>query len=323
MLLPLEAGVAAAALVEAAARFEAGDDPGRVGLTDAHQGLANLVAAAAAFPGAVAATLGAVARRRPRSSRRPGRPGPRRRRGVRPRRGRRRPRGPRLGARPDRNAPAWLAPALRPRLADPGRGEVFELLRDRVAPDLRPRLARAVLAVAADPGLPDDAFRLAVDRLLLPLAPRPNDPTWAETYLRRTPSTWDLFRRLYSKESAALGVPAWIDAARGRGEVSPEQADAARLDPPVRQVALARATRGAWSSRRSRRVGADRAQFFRQMLGRLGGNRLEGLPVVLDACRNAWPGAFGPGAAACEGWRGRWPSASTRPADPPGLARPP
>ncbi len=191
-------------------------------------------------------------------------------------------------------APTWLAPALRPALADPGRGDFFEWLRDRVAPDLRPRLARAVLAVADDPGLPDDAFRLAVERLLLPLAPRPNQPTWAETYLRRTPSTWDLFRRLYSRESAQLGVPSWIDQARGRGEISPEQAD--RIDS-TRRFARSLSSgdpRTLVESPIPTGSPADRAQFFRQMLARLGGDHLEGLPFVLDACRSAWPGAFAP-----------------------------
>lgn len=192
------------------------------------------------------------------------------------------------------DASDWLAPALRPRLADPGRGELFHLLRDRVDPDLWPRLARSVLQIVDDPGLPDDAFRLAVERLLLPLAPRPNHPTWAETYLRRTPSTWDLFRRLYSKESTSIGVPAWIDQARGRGEVSPEQAE--RIDATRRFARSLSSGDPRTLVELPIPIGSrlDQALFFRQMLARLGGDHLEGLPFVLEACRTAWPGAFAP-----------------------------
>ena len=283
MLLPLEAGVAATSLVNSS-----GDGP-----SDASP-LHRLILDAATYPGATAATLdtvAAVALDHPESTHLLA--------------------GAVAGAfdfegagggreallwalRRGEDASDWLAPALRPRLADPGRGELFGLLRERVVPDLWPRLARAVLQVADDPGLPDDAFRLAIERLLLPLAPRPNHPTWAETYLRRTPSTWDLFRRLYSKESTAIGVPAWVDQARSRGEVSPEQAE--RIDA-TRRFARSLSSgdpRTLVESPIPTGSRLDQALFFRQMLARLGGDHLEGLPFVLEACRAAWPGAFAP-----------------------------
>ena len=302
MLLPLEAGLAAAALIAAASRAEAGEDLLRTEVAAASASLGRLVRDAASLPGATAGTLSASAALAADH-----------------------PRRAELvasavagafdldaassGAREalawalhqEAAAPTWLAPALRPRLADLDRGAVFDLLREQVEPDQWPRLARAVLAVADDPGLPDDAFRLSVERLLLPLAPRPNHPAWSETYLRRTPSTWDLFRRLYSREWAAIGLPAWIDSARGRGEISPEQG--ARLDS-IRQFARSLSSGDPQSLVESpipTGSSADRAQFFRQMLGRLGGNQLEGLPVVLDACRNAWPGAFAPGSGGLRG----------------------
>ena len=291
MLGPLEAGIAAAQLVASS-----GDEPAIIARDTPDALLRRLLAEASGLPGALAATLGAVA------AVAEDHPGSldRLAQAVAP--------AFDWGAddegraaldwalRQGDAAPAWLGPALRPGLADLGDGDLFGLLRDATADDLRPRLARAVLRVADDPGLPDDAFRLAVERLLLPLAPRPNDPSWAETYLRRTPSTWDLFRRLYSKESAAIGVPAWLDQARGRGELSGEQAE--RIDATRR---FARSL----SSGDPRALGespiptgspGDRALFFRQMLGRLGGTDLAGLPFVLDACRIAWPGAFDPGA---------------------------
>ena len=84
-------------------------------------------------------------------------------------------------------ASAWLAPALRPVLAEPGRQSTWLTLRNQTPEELRASLARVVLGISADDGLPDEAFRWGVEGLLMPLAPRPADPSWAETYLMRTP----------------------------------------------------------------------------------------------------------------------------------------
>ena len=298
-LLPLEAGVLAATLIQEDRAAEA-NDPLRREVGEATARLHRIVGDAAQFPGALAAALDAVA-------------------GVAQDHpdavsllaeavagaldlggGGERSEGLAWALR--QGAPAsWLAPALRPRLADLGRGDLFDSLRARVPADLWPRLARAVVAVAQDPGLPDDAFRLAIERLVLPLAPRPHDPTWAESYLRRTPSTWDLFRRLYSRELATIGLPAWVDQCRGRGEVSPAQA--ARVDS-IRQFARSLSSGNPQSLVENpipTGSAGDRAPFLHQMLGRLGGSQLEGLPLVLDACRAAWPGAFDPGAPGLPG----------------------
>ncbi len=300
MLLPLEAGLAAATLIAASTSSEAGEDALRTEVAAASASLGRLIQDAASLAGATAAALSAVhavARDHPRFTDLVARAvagafDPDAASGGRE--------GLAWVLRRD-DASTWLAPALRSRLADPARGAVFGLLRDRVDPDQWTRLARAVLAVADDPGLPDDAFRLAVERLLLPLAPRPNQPTWAETYLRRTPSTWDLFRRLYAKEAASVGIPAWIDSARGRGEISPEQA--ARVDS-IRQFARCLSTGDAQKLADSsipNGSSVDRTRFFSLILDKLGGDRLEGLPLVLDACRAAWPGAFDPGTTGLQG----------------------
>ena len=294
-LLPLDAGIRAGFLVQAVAEAEA-NDPLQKEVADAMTSLRRVIADAAGFPGATAASLDAVAAV---ATDHPGTLG--------------RLANAVAGAfdlnaadggreaigwalRQDSSAVGWLAPALRPRLADLGRGDLFALLLDRTPRDLWPRLARVVVTVAGDAGLPDDAFRLAIERLVLPLAPRPHDAIWADSYLRRTLSTWDLFRRLYSKELTALGLSAWLDQSRGRGEVSDDQA--IRLDS-IRQFARSLSSGNPQSLVEApipTGSTADRVPFLRQMLGRLGGDHLEGLPMVLDACRAAWPEAFDPGA---------------------------
>ena len=295
-LLPLDAGIRAGFLIQTIAEAEA-NDPLQQEVADATAALRRVIADAARFPGATAASLdsvaalasdhpgsidrlaNAVAEAFDLEAEESGREA--------------------IGwaLRQDSNAVHWLAPALRPRLADMGQSDLFALLLDRTPRDLWPRLARVVVTVANDPGLPDDAFRRAIERLVLPLAPRPHEPTWADTYLRRTPSTWDLFGRLYSKELRELGLPAWLDGARGRNEVSDEQA--VRVDS-IRQFARSLSSGNAQSLLEApipTGSAADPAPFLRQMLGRLSGADLEGLPMVLDACRAAWPGAFQPGAA--------------------------
>ncbi len=188
----------------------------------------------------------------------------------------------------------WLRPALRAILADPGRLADWRAIRDGVPEPLRPVLAVAWLAIADDPGLPDEPFRWGVENLLMPLKTRPVDPRWAEVYLRRTPSGLDLLRRLVAPEFRQLGVPEWIRQARARGEISREQEE--RVETVI---AFARALQ----SRDPRTlltvdipgVPADeRGRMLGQMLANLGA---EGLPFVLDACRDAWPRAFDPGAA--------------------------
>jgi len=276
MLLPLEAGAAAAAIL-------AGADPGP---------LHAVVAEALEIPGATSAVLDAVEAT----------PGDRPESvaaiapAVAGAFGLEGPGGGREGLawalRRGGAAPAWLAPALRPILADPGRAGAWGQLPDRTPEALRPELARAVLGLARDPGLPDEAFRWGVERLLLPLAPRPNDPTWAETYLRRTPSDLELIRRLFSPESRKLGVPAWLDQARARGEVSPEQA--ARVDN-CRAYARSLKSGDPWSLLAIDLPGVppeERGLLLGQMLAHVAGPALEGLPFVLDACRGAWADAF-------------------------------
>ncbi len=195
-----------------------------------------------------------------------------------------------------KGASGWLGPALRPLLADAGGASAWLGLRDRTPEPLRPALARAFLGVAGDPGLPDEPFRWGVEALLMPLAPRPNDPSWAGTYLARIGSDWDLIRRLSSSDSHKLGVPAWLDQARTRGELSAEQA--ARIDNCRSYVRSLKSgdPRSLLAVDMPGVPPEERGKLLAQMLDHVGGATLEGLPLVLDACREAWPGAFRAGA---------------------------
>jgi GTPase-associated protein 1, middle domain len=192
-------------------------------------------------------------------------------------------------------ASPWLAPALRPVLAEPGRQSTWVAVRDRTPEELRASLARVVLAISADDGLPDEAFRWGVEGLLLTFAPRPSDPTWVEIYLKRTPSGLDLLRRLVAPEYRKLGLPAWISKARERGEVSAEQS--ARVDSCL-EYARALTSKDPNSFLKLELPAVppgERGKLLDQMLKHAGGASLEGLPFVLDAALQAWPGAFDPG----------------------------
>jgi hypothetical protein len=193
-------------------------------------------------------------------------------------------------------AVSWLEPALRPVLADPGRQDLWRSLIQWTPEDARPTLARTVLAIASDPGLPDEAFRWGIESLLLPLAPRPSSPTWAETYLLRIPSDLDLLRRLVGRDSKKLGVQDWLKQARSRGEISERQT--ARIDSCL-DYARALHSKDAQSVVKVQIPHVtleERGLVLSQMLEYVGGSRLEGLPFVLDATRQAWPGAFDAGA---------------------------
>jgi hypothetical protein len=191
----------------------------------------------------------------------------------------------------------WLAPSLRQVLADSGRQDLWSALLDRTPEDARPSLARTILALGSDPGLPDEAFRWGVESVLLPLAPRPSQPSWAETYMTRTSSDLDLLRRLFAPENRKLGILPWLNQARARGELSTEQG--ARIDACL-EYARALNSKDPNSLLKIQVPNVpieERGQVLNQMLGHVGGASLEGLPFVLDAVRQAWPDAFQPGAA--------------------------
>lgn len=198
-------------------------------------------------------------------------------------------------------AAAWAGPGLRPALADPDRVATWRAIRDRTPEADRPALARAWLDLAARPGVPDDAFRWGVEELLLPMAPRPDHPRWAETYLARMPSLADLIRRLTNPEFRTLGVPAWIAAARARGEVSAAQAN--RVDESLGFIRLLRA-RDPNLLREIRlpdAPAAERGALLQSLAARLDDGSGSALALILDAARVAWPGGFDAGALGLDG----------------------
>ncbi len=318
MLLPLEAGLAAAALIAAATRAEAGEDLLRTEVAAASASLGRLVQDAASLPGATAATLSAAAALAADH-----------------------PRYVDLvaqavagafdleaagsGAREalawalhqEGDAPTWLAPALRPRLADLDRGAVFDLLRDQVEPDQWPRLARAVLAVADDPGLPDDAFRQS-RRALAPAARPPPEPP----HLGRNLSPADpldlgpvppaLLEGVGGDRPARLdrlGAGSGRDFGRARRRGSTRSASS-----PGRSR---RATRKAWSSRRSRPV---RAPIGPSSFARCSGGSVattsKGCPSSSTPAGTPGRARSRRGAGGSGDWPDRWPSGS-RPASKP------
>ena len=127
-------------------------------------------------------------------------------------------------------AEAWIGRFLRCLFVEPLDPDAWRTFQKRTPPELQPAVARVVLKVALEPDSPDGVFRWAVEELLLPLgvASRPDNPAWSGAYLDRTPSGLDLLRRLFTKEYRNRGVKRWIDEARSRGELSPEQM--ARID---------------------------------------------------------------------------------------------
>ncbi|WP_435016332.1 hypothetical protein TA3x_003897 [Tundrisphaera sp. TA3] len=210
------------------------------------------------------------------------------------------------------DAPGWIGPALRPFLSDADRAGDWRALRDRTPEADRPALARAWLALASDPGLPDDAFRWGVEEMLLPMSPRPADPAWAETYLARMPSGLDLIRRLITPEFRKRGVPDWIAEARGRGEVSDEQAR--RVDDALDFGRLLRSgdPAGLLGLRLPGVPPEERGALLLALQGRLRDAAGAGLGPILDAVREAWPGGFDAGAPGL----GPIGDALSRPLDP-------
>ena len=203
--------------------------------------------------------------------------------------------------RRERDAAAWLGPALRPVLADPGRVVDWRALRDRASEDDRPALARAWLDLASDPKLPDDAYRWGVEDLLLAMSPRPADPRWADLYLQRVPSGLVLAVRLTSAEFRKKGLRAWVDAAKSRGEVSPEQAERINVALAFYEALRSNKAESLLDIRLPGVPPEERGALLKIMRERFPDATGAGLMLILDAARDAWPGGFDAGAAGLEG----------------------
>ncbi len=198
----------------------------------------------------------------------------------------------RLGDR----AGLWLGPYLRHRLALPDDHEGRRALIDAAPPELRPTLARVVLDVASDPGLPDDAFPWAVDELLLtiPEADRPADPAWPGRYIDRAGSDLALIGRIFVRGTRSPALRAWLDGARVRGEFGP--AHLARLGH-VQALARALDARNPTpleSVDLSRVPGRDRGEVLARLVRRDAMTSADSGPT-LDRCGAAWPESLRPG----------------------------
>ena len=200
------------------------------------------------------------------------------------------------------DAADWLAPFLRRVSAGPDALDRWTDVVGLVEPPQRPAFARAGLAVAAEPGGPDEVFRWLVDALLmtLPEPERPHDPAWPGEYLDRMPSGLDLLQRLYGREFRERGVRAWLEAANDRGELSAAHHE--RIEGCLR---YARALKSG-DARELLRTGlpavppSERGALLGQILSRVGNASSEPLFLALDACRASWPGGFRPGAEGLE-----------------------
>ncbi|MDR3635258.1 MAG: hypothetical protein P4L84_15750, partial [Isosphaeraceae bacterium] len=197
----------------------------------------------------------------------------------------------------------WLKPVLRRAFADPLNIETWRAILAGAPPQRRAHFARAALVIAADPTLPDEAYRWAVEEALLPLPAneRPRDPQWPGEFLSRTRSDLDLIRWLYVKRSLKPGVKAWLNEARERGDLRPTHE--ARLDACKEYARVLRAgdARALLDIRLPIVPAGQRGAVLGQILSSIDTTSAGALELALDAAREAWPGGFQAGAEGLAG----------------------
>ncbi len=198
--------------------------------------------------------------------------------------------------RPD--AENWLGPLLGRRFQTPELTEDWKIsLRERTPPPLHPALARVALWVASDRSIPVEAFRWAVESLLLPLprTERPKDSTWADLYLQRTPSPLDLCNRLIKYKD--VGLRDWLVQARQAGELS-KPSEAHLINSTELWKTLTRGDASELARVDLARVPEpDRGPILEKLVKHLASGSFKKLLQVLDSCRESWPGSFDPGAS--------------------------
>ena len=136
-------------------------------------------------------------------------------------------------------AGAWLYPFLRRHLATPEADRRFQAHLDGCPAELRPTLTRVFLEVASDEGLPENVFIEAVEHRLLslPEADRPENGEWSGRYLDRSPSDYELVRRMYGRGPTGLAVRTWLKAAAQTGLMGIEHRERLqRLDAIARTL---------------------------------------------------------------------------------------
>ncbi|WP_254054038.1 hypothetical protein [Singulisphaera sp. GP187] len=194
-------------------------------------------------------------------------------------------------------AKVWLKPFLRRAFADPMNQAGWQSLHKLVPAPLQRCFATAVLEIARDSTLPDDAFCWGVEQVLLPLpeANRPCDSAWAGVYLDRTPSGLDLLKRLFSKEYRQLGLSRWVEQARARGELSDAQQTRILECEQYARVLRTGDARSLLNIKLPVIPATERGAILGQILRHMGGGLTDALHLALDTCRDSWPGAFDAG----------------------------
>lgn len=197
----------------------------------------------------------------------------------------------------DDDGRAWLEPFARAVFTSRDAIERWGHLFTLVEPSAHGGFARVSIALGLDLTEPGTFVPWCVESLVLalPERERPHDPLWPGVYVDQIPSELELMRCLVAREFRARGVPAWIEAARDRGELSRAQCD--RIDRCLRFArALREGDARALMQLELPKVpptsrGALLAQIFRRV-----GHTDEATRHALEACRTAWPGGFAAGA---------------------------
>jgi hypothetical protein len=206
-------------------------------------------------------------------------------------------------ARGGEPAAQWIGPELRLRLADPTYPDRLAALWKQTPERLRPALVWALLIVAKDPNLGRGVFPWIIENLLLGFTEgdRPRDPTWANDYVRRVGSGYELVRRIYMKETRHPELKRWIRDAYKDGLIEERQlAQLARCHAFYQTLESGEAE-GLRAESLPAVPDADRGPLLEEMIRRLGLASFEGLEFCLDSCRLAWPGAFQPHAPGLSG----------------------
>jgi GTPase-associated protein 1, middle domain len=191
-------------------------------------------------------------------------------------------------------AAAWLSGDLRRFLASPAYPDQLAALWKQTAPRLRSNLAIALLTIAKDPNLGRDAFPWVVENLLLvlPAEQRPREPSWADDYVLRVGSGYELARKLYLKETRHPELRRWIRDAHSAGWLGDRQIAQLARCQAFCQVLDSGDARSLRTTSLPTVPDADRGPLLEEMIRRLGHASFEKVEFCLDSCRVAWPGAF-------------------------------
>ncbi len=193
----------------------------------------------------------------------------------------------------------WIDASLVRLMASNQYRDEGEALRNRVPPRLLPVLAECVLEVADRDDTMLDAYRWAVERLVLGL-PEPERfalaPSWAEHYLQHLGSPLDLALSLRQFPET---LSKWLASTHSRFPFTP--GSVALYDDAQHLVRLLDEGGKLPEESLLRRLPlADRAPLLSLMIDRLTEEQFAPCQPILERCGRCWPGAFDPGAEGIE-----------------------